>query len=227
MKNAASIIAIAIATGSIAFSAITFLQVQKLQQSVEVSNQLIQKISLIPAQPAIAPTPTPSVATASQTPAATPAAIAPTTAATQSESLTQNAYSGAAKVTILAVKRIKRPADGSPDAGTPDIVNVQFRLSRIGNLSNAEPFNAGDTTARNPDTDEIYQIYVGNGASPSLYSSSENRATPSFSPGKIKLNASADGFVWLGVPENVKKIDISIPQAGMFKEVPIQNTVAQ
>jgi hypothetical protein len=68
----------------------------------------------------------------------------------------------------------------------------------------------GGTTARNPETSETYQAV-----------DLITRSTGSVSLFQLRPQASADAYVWLRVPENVNSIDLYVPEAQAFKNVPI------
>jgi hypothetical protein len=123
----------------------------------------------------------------------------------------QPALRNNAEVELLTVKRIQNP----DIASRRDVVNVQFRVRRTGDPGGGDGMYAFDTTARNPDTSEVYKAY---GAA-----DGNQRSTGNISMYKVSKGASVDAYVWLEVPEGVNILDIYIPKTQVLKNVPIAN----
>jgi hypothetical protein len=121
----------------------------------------------------------------------------------------QSALNNEAQVELLKVKRIQ-----NPETGALDVVNVQFRARA---LVDAHPSRISasitplQTTARNPDTSEVYKML------------STSRATGNMPLREVRKGASVDAYVWLKIPEGVNTVDIYIPKTQAFKNVPIEN----
>ncbi|WP_238178397.1 hypothetical protein [Calothrix sp. 336/3] len=159
------------------------------------------------------PTPTTTttaIATNSPTETAatpTPDASPTTNTGIQPGEFVQPAFGGKAQVELLSVKRIK-----DPKTGNRDVVNVQMRIRRVAK----DDVETGgiytyDTKARNPDTSETYERV------------DTSRATGQVDVSNLRPQASADGYVWLRIPEEVKTIDIFVPQTAAFKNVSISS----
>ncbi len=135
--------------------------------------------------------------------------------------LVQPALGNKAQVELTAVRRI---------LGEPDKVRVEMRFKRNtdgdrdtsnSRYGTSRPFSGnfgsgvtdvGNTTARNPITSETYKA-----VDPS------NLASGIVSLSGIHQGQPKDGYVVLNVPSGVNVIDIFIPNAGTFKNVPISN----
>lgn len=135
--------------------------------------------------------------------------------------LVQPALGNRALVELTAVRRIP---------GEPDKVSVEMRFKRhtddARNTSNfrygtSSPFsgnfgsgytNVSSTTARNPITSETYRAF-----------NPFNQTSGGVSLREIHDGQPVEGYVVLDVPSGVNAIDIFIPNAGPFKNVPISN----
>jgi hypothetical protein len=128
----------------------------------------------------------------------------------QSGQYVQKALGTKAEVELLNVKRIK-----DPETGTSDVVNVQMRVRRLAtdNVNGAtDIIFVGQTTARNPDTNETYKVV-----------DAIKRSTGSIILYNMRPRASVDAYVWLRVPEGTNSLDIFIPQTAAFQNIPISN----
>jgi hypothetical protein len=128
----------------------------------------------------------------------------------QSGQYVQKAFGTKAEVELLNVKRIK-----DPEAGTFDVVNVQMRVRRLAsdNVSiTNDAFYLGNTTARNPDTNETYKVV-----------DAIKRSTGSVSLFDMRPGSSVDAYVWLRVPEGTNSINLYIPKTAAFQNIPISN----
>jgi hypothetical protein len=161
---------------------------------------------------ASAQAPPASAPTTSATPASgyspAPPASSSTATAIQPGQMIQPALRNGAKVELLFVRRIKDPA-----TGTPDVVNVQFRVRRIApkNVS-LEGITSYKVKAINPETNEVYKVVSGSSASADSGYLGINL---------IERGASVDAHTWLSVPEGVSTVDIYVPETQTFKNVPI------
>ncbi len=144
------------------------------------------------------------------TPTATEKSLSTATsgAAIQPGQFVQPAFGTKAQVDLLSVKRIK-----DPQTGNRDVVNLQVRIRRLAKdgVAPNESMEVVNTTARNPDTSETYKGV------------SSDRSTGSVSLFSLRPKASADAYVWLRVPEDVKTVDIFVPNTAAFKKIPISN----
>lgn len=157
--------------------------------------------SVVPAPPQTIPVvPTPAE-TAVQTPA--------TVRSIQPGQFVQPAFGRKAQVELLSIKRIK-----DPELGTSDVVNVQMRIRRLAvdGVSGRDVIALGQTTVRNSETSETYEAV-----------DSFHRATDPVSLLLMRPQTSADGYVWMRVPEGVNSLDIFVPETAGFKSVPISN----
>ena len=124
----------------------------------------------------------------------------------------QPAIGTKAEVELVTVQRIQDPATQARD-----VVNVQMRVRRTAPQTETINYGEGllyptETTARNPQTSEVYQPV-----------DKVKRGTPSVAVSQLAAGSSADAYVWLRVPENVTTIDLLIPKTQSFKNVPIAN----
>ena len=109
---------------------------------------------------------------------------------------------------LLSVKRIK-----DPQTGKQNVVNVQMRIRRLEDkLQGKNTISVGETTARNPLTNEIYKAV-----------NSRQNSTSPVSLNNLRQGASIDAYISLKVPENVKTLEIFIPETSAFTEVPISD----
>jgi hypothetical protein len=137
-----------------------------------------------------------------------PPASSGTATAIQPGQMIQPALRNGAKVELLSVRRIKDPA-----TGTPDVVNVQFRVRRIApkNVS-LEGITSYKVKAINPETNEVYKVVSG---------SSDSADSGYLGINLMERGASVDAHTWLSVPEGVSTVDIYVPETQTFKNVPI------
>lgn len=115
----------------------------------------------------------------------------------------QPAFNSKATIELVSVKRIKHP-----EKGTRNIVNVRLRFRRLAkDAAKSETFDLSDTQARHPETNEVYKQIVN--------------STGLITLDTLPVDASAEGYFWLEVPERITTIDIVIPKTEMFRKVPI------
>jgi hypothetical protein len=182
-------------------------KISSVEQQLKVVTQSIadgQKAAASPAPSEIpqAAIPEAEIDTASPSPSSSVAGILP-------GQFVQSALNNEAQIELLKVKRIQ-----DPETGVLDVVNVQFRARA---LVDAHPSRISasitplQTTARNPDTSEVYKRL------------SASRATGNMPLREVRKGASVDAYVWLKVPEGVNVVDIYIPKTQAFKNVPIEN----
>jgi hypothetical protein len=118
----------------------------------------------------------------------------------------QLAYGNKARVELISVQRIP-----DPKSGEPDMVTVQMRISRLDEkVVESNVIKVNETTARNSVSEQSYKPV----------NSLENVPLP-VALKDIPQNTSIDTYVWLKVPKGVYAIDIYVPEAGAFKNVPI------
>lgn len=229
LSNFLSAVAVLLSTLALACSGFAAYQVYKLSNS---SN----RAAVPPIQ--VVPVPVPSSAPASSSDTtqvapqtgtttlpegptvASPAPVtSPTTTIVQTPAATgnaeftpgqfvQTALGNKAQVELLSAKRIQ-----NPETKNRDVVNVQMRIRRLTDqVTFDDVIRVYETTARNPDTTETYKAVDGN-----------KRSTVLVNLPEIRSGASADGYVWLRVPEGTNRLDIYVPETGAFKNVPISN----
>jgi hypothetical protein len=119
--------------------------------------------------------------------------------------LVQPAFGNIALVELTAVRRI---------LGEPDKVSVEMRFKPSSLSSGGFGFryiDVGSTTARNPNTSETYRAF-------NPFNRSSGRVLLTIHDGQ-----PVEGYVVLDVPSGVDTIDIFIPNADPFKNVPISN----
>lgn len=139
-------------------------------------------------------------------PKSSPEATTPAATTLQPGQFVQPAFGNKAEVELLSVKRIK-----DPETGNRDVVNVQMRIRRraTDGVGGGDIISVSSTTARNPDTSETYKGVA------------VNRSTGSVALPQLRPNASADAYVWIRVPNGVTTLDIFVPDAAAFQNVPI------
>ncbi|MBD2121352.1 hypothetical protein [Trichocoleus sp. FACHB-262] len=138
-----------------------------------------------------------------------------------------SALKNKAQVELTAVKRIPGEPDKvsvemrftlntGDDNGTSDLRNSNsyppsFHSPRV-DASMGFTTDIGFTTARNRITNETYKAV-----------DTDKRASPRVFLSAIHEGQPVEGYVVLDVPSRVKAIDIYIPNASPFKNVPISN----
>jgi cytoskeletal protein RodZ len=216
MSNFFSGIAVVISLISGLTGVFTVFKVSSIEQQVETLNQSVanqQKAQTNLAQEGTAEAPTPQDPK-SITNEASPAATNAVTSI-QPGQFVQPAIENTAEVTLLTVKRIQ-----DPETGARDVVNVQFRVRRVGRAGVGSIITPVNTKARNPDTGETYDSYRTAGVKAGKRPS-ENRATLGLTVLRFRENASVDAYVWMKIPEGVNIVDIYIPATQPFRNVPI------
>ena len=132
----------------------------------------------------------------------------------------QYAFKNEARVELLSVKRIQ-----NPETGARDVVNVKIRVYRLGG-GVTDMLSLDRAMARNPDTSETYESYnevveEQEKERAKREGTEVDRSTGAINLGLIKEGASADGYVWMSIPEEVTQIDLFFPQTAGFLKVPI------
>ncbi|MBW4611394.1 MAG: hypothetical protein KME22_30435 [Hassallia sp. WJT32-NPBG1] len=205
MNTFLSGVAVLLSTFALMCSGYAAYQVFTLQQTLN-TNKIATNIApiLIPSSPPTPKIPTPTITPASVT---TPATTATTSTFTPGQ-FVQPAFGNKANVELLSLKRIKDPATGNRD-----VVDVRMRVRRVATdgVVGSDIISIGSTTARNPETTEIYKAVA------------LDRSTGTVSLFQVRANSSADAYVWLRVPEGVDNLDIFIPDTAAFQNVPISN----
>ncbi|OKH22612.1 hypothetical protein NIES593_12530 [Hydrococcus rivularis NIES-593] len=204
-----------IALGGTGFALVQMFQLQQSfrELSTSVQNSLIA--SEPPQSPQTASSPTVPMTESSQQ----------ANTEIQPGQFVQYAFKNRAQVELLSVKRIQ-----NPDNGQRNVVNVQMRVRNLGGRNGTIVPKL--TIARNPETSERYESYdrVVDKASfeQALRDGTEidrsgriDRATTYISLGLVKKGSSADGYVWLLIPEEVQTIDLIVPETAIFEKVPI------
>jgi hypothetical protein len=205
MSNFLSGLAVTLSTLACLFSGFAAYRAFNLEQEVGVSSRAVADLEQ--AQPSSAQK-NPEVLAPrdpSPTPVETPSAAG--NVGIQPGQFVQPTLENLGRIELLGVKRIQ-----DPKTGNQDVVNILFRVYRLAEKPGpASLINISQTTARNPDTSEVYEAY-GN-----------RKSTGSVLLRLVKKNIPADGYVWLKVPAGVDTLDIYIPETQVFKNVPISN----
>jgi cytoskeletal protein RodZ len=214
MSNFLSGVAVLLSSIALLFSGFSAYQVFNLQQTISQTNNATNQTSnpsgrvdtQQPENATIAPSSSPTLITPSASP--TPVAPSTPTAAIAPGQYVQKALGTKAEVELLKVKRIK-----DPEAGTYDVVNVQMRFRRLATeVTGSDYIYVGQTTARNPDTNETYKAV-----------DPTRRSTGGVGFYSLRPQASVDAYIWLRVPESATSLDIFIPETAAFQNVPISN----
>ncbi|MBW4551453.1 MAG: hypothetical protein KME35_10135 [Aphanocapsa sp. GSE-SYN-MK-11-07L] len=207
MSNFLSGLAVIFSVTAGLFSGFAAFQVFKVEQKVETSSSTVADLektqtSLVQNNPAVS-----APSNASSTPAniASPA----NNVGIQPGQFVQPTLGNLGRIELLGVKRIQ-----NPKTGTRNVVNVLYRVYRLAEKPGPKSLiSISQTTARNPDTSEVYKAYgerkFAEGGSVLLT--------------LVKKDIPEDGYVWLKVPEGVNALDIYIPETQAFKNVPIAN----
>lgn len=116
----------------------------------------------------------------------------------------QSAYRGAAKVELLSAYRID-------NSGQSDLVNLRLRVTRQeSQIPGNGDINLADTTVINTRTNQTYpimQVRTPGNEWISLY--------------RLRQGQSTEATITLQVPPDLGRVDISIPQTEVFRNVPI------
>lgn len=225
---------------SVLCSSFVFYKFFELQQDLsttrETVKQALNALNSAPTNPANQPSASPSLATPPANPEATnqvpdestnpatqPANLTEsqtTPATTESASVptevkpgeyVQPAFEEAAKVELLQVNRIQER-----NSGKTNVVNIRFRVRRVADIPlKSALISANRITGRHPTTSQDYKAHVS-------YLLKYEYQEP-IDVLQINKGASVDAYVWLEVPEEVKAIDILIPNTEEFANVPIKD----
>jgi len=127
----------------------------------------------------------------------------------QPNGLIRKALDNKAQVQIISAQRLN-----NPDLSIRNIVNVKMRIWRLGTKQPnfQDVITVSATTARNPDSSDTYRAF-----------DFLNRATHPVFLFYLRPQTYTDAYVWLQVPEGVNTLDLFIPEAGTFRNVPISN----
>lgn len=219
-----SLLSLLLATTALVVSGVTLRRMTAMEDNVNSLREEVNRLSLAPAPAPVAtpsPTTVPSPPVVIVSPTTNPTiSPSPSSAETDSNLLNSTfvpgqfvspAFGTNAEIELLSAQRVT-----NPDNGGRNVVNVQFRIRRL-----AEKLPSGQTTltpsqatARNPANSETYKIV------------NSDRATPPVSLSSISRNASADAYVWLQVPPEVKSLDIYLPNTQVFRSVPIADSTS-
>ena len=217
MSNFLSGIAVVLSLIAGLMSAFTIYKVSSVEQQVGDLNQSVanqQKVQANSSREGIAETNPPQSSDSTVNNGSLPPA---NNTAIQPDQFIQPALENRAEVTLLTVQRIQ-----DPDTADSDVVNVQFRVRRMGRAGTTSVITPVNTTARNPDTGETYDSYRTAGIKADK-EPSEDRATSGILLVTVEEGASVDGYVWLKVPKGVNTVDIYIPETQPFRNVPISS----
>jgi hypothetical protein len=218
----------AIAVGGAGFALAQTFQLQQsfgqLKASVQNSNSVAT--SEPPPTPNAAPESLP--ATDNAAPVSTPQTTQQVNTEIQPGQFVQYAFKNKAKVELLSLKRIP-----NPETGARDLVNVKIRVYYLqGKAEIGDDIKLHETVARNPDTSETYQSYyevVAQAVEEREKKEGTELDRPDFKTGNtgyiqlslMKQGTSADGYVWMSIPEEVTHIDLFFSETAGFLNVPI------
>ncbi|NJK49866.1 hypothetical protein HC931_18535 [Candidatus Gracilibacteria bacterium] len=215
MNTFLSSVAVLLSALALGGAGFTLAQTFQLQQSFSQLNASVQN--------SLAASESPPADNTTTVPSPQPTQQANTTI--QPGQFVQYAFKNEAKVELLSVKRIQ-----NPETGARDVVNVKIRIHRLGG-GVTDLISLEQTVARNPDTSETYQSYNkvvkdeekerAKREGTEVDRSRSDRSTGTIIIGLIKKGASADGYVWMSIPEGVSNVDLFIPKTAEFLKVPI------
>lgn len=218
MNTFLSGVAVLLSVIALAGAGFALTQMFQLQQSFRELNASVQS--------------SPAVSESPQSPQTVSSPTVPTTESSQQANteiqpgqFVQYAFKNRAQVELLSVKRIQ-----NPDNGQRNIVNVQMRVRDLGGRNGT--IVPKQTIARNPETSERYESYdrvvdkalreqARRDNTEIDRSGRIDRSTTYISIGLLEEGSSADGYVWLLIPEEVQTIDLIIPETAIFEKVPI------
>lgn len=120
--------------------------------------------------------------------------------------LVQPAFSSKGKVELVSVRRTQ-----NPQSGKPDVVNVQFLIHRLAaEVEGNDNISAENVRARNPKTSATY-----------LPLNPTVDFTKVMFLDEVPPGGSMGAYVLWRVPAGVDTLDINIPKAKTFKDVPV------
>jgi cytoskeletal protein RodZ len=220
MKTFLSNVAVLLSVIALGGTGLVLNQMFQLQQSVRELNASVQNPPVASEPPQSPQTPDSSTVPMTESSQQANTEIQP-------GQFVQYAFKNRAQVELLSVRRIQ-----NPDNGQRNVVNVQMRVRNLGGGNGTIVPN--QTIARNPETSERYESYdrVTDKAAREQArrdgteidrSDRIDRATTYISMGLLKEGSSADGYVWLLIPEEVQTIDLIIPETAIFPTVPISD----
>jgi hypothetical protein len=207
MSNFFSGLAVVLSIMACLFSGFTTYRVFSVEQEAKTSSRAVNNLEKAQTSPAQNNLEVSTPDNVSPTPANTnPTPANANNSGIQPGQFVQPALGNSARIELLGVKRIQ-----DPKTGNRDVVNVLYRVYRLTEKSGSgSVISIRQTTARNPDTSEVYEAYddiklAGGGRSIFLSS--------------VKQDIPEDGYIWLKVPEGVNALDIYIPETQAFKNV--------
>lgn len=216
----------AIAVGGAGFA---LAQTFQLQQNFGQLNASVQNSVATSESPPTANTAPASFPEAdSAAPVSTPQPTQPVNTEIQPGQFVQYAFKNKAKVELLSVQRIQ-----NPETGARDLVNVKIRVYYLqGKAEITDDIKLHETIARNPDTSETYQSYyevVAQAVEEREKKEGTELDRPDLKTGNtgyiqlslMKPGTSADGYVWMSIPEGVTHIDLFFSETAGFSQVPI------
>ncbi len=201
-------VAVALSALALVFSGFVAYRVFSLEQDIKLASRAVESLEKSQATPK--PDDIVTSAPSAVLPASTGGGIQPSNPgpsnSIQPGQFLQPALGNQARIELLGVKRVQDPKTGQQNA-----VNVLFRVYRVvENPERVALIDISQTTARNPETSEVYEAYRD-----------KKFANSSILLSLLKRNIPEDGYVWLQVPEGVKTLHIYIPETQVFKNVPI------
>lgn len=168
-------------------------------------DEVTQKTAAVES-PSDSPTPTTSPDTSTPT---------PSTSGVVSEKLkpgefVKPAFDGKVNIEIVRVNRVQ-----NRKTGAKDLVNVQFRVRKISEgLATTEIIKAYEIVGRNQEDSSKYDVKPNDG----------HYTQTSITPQGLKKDVSVDAYAWLSdVPEGLNSIEVKIPGADPFPNVPIED----
>lgn len=175
-------------------------------QPVAQTDETTQKTAAVDSQ---SENTTPSSAVSLNTTETTPSKPAVVSEKLKPGEFVKSAFDDKVNIEIVRVNRVQ-----NRQTSVKDLVNIQFRVRKVGDGSTKdEKLNAGEITARNQEDSSEYNT-----------SGNDHYTENPILIQSLKKNISVDAYTWLKVPEGIKSIEINVPGAAPFQNVPIEDS---
>jgi hypothetical protein len=224
MSTFLSIVAVLLSTIALGGTGFMLIQMSQLQQSFRELNASLQNSPAISESPQAIDSPTALATEPSRQTNTEPSQQ--TDAKIQAGQFVQYAFKDEARVEILSAKRIQ-----NPESNARDVVNINLRFRRLKKGRGHNIIGLDQTKARNPETNETYESYNNivsdaereraRREDTETDHSKSNRSSGTILMTLVKQGASVDGYVWMSIPEEVKTIDLIVPETAIFEKLPI------
>lgn len=229
MNTFLSIVAVLLSTIALGGTGFMLIQMSQLQQSFRELNASLQNSPATSESPQAIDSPTINSPTVLATEPSRQTNTEPsqqTNAKIQTGQFVQYAFKDAAQVEILSAKRIQ-----NPETNARDVVNINLRFRRLKKGRGHNIIGLDQTKARDPETNETYESYNNivtdaereraKREGTETDNSKSNRSSGTILMTLVKQGASVDGYVWMSIPEEVKTIDLIVPETAIFEKLPI------